>query len=49
METVMIVKGNYIGNTNINIKIYNLILNLLMEHILNNQNIDYNEIANRNV
>ena len=49
METKVIIERKYVGKINLNLKMYSLILNLLMEHLLNNQNVDYNEIAKRNV
>ena len=49
LETKILIERNYIGKTNLNEMIYILLLNLVMEYLLNNQNYDYNKIANRNV
>lgn len=49
METKIIIERTYKGKVNFDMKFYNLILNLVMEYLLNNQNYDYNKIANRNV
>ena len=50
MERIGIIDRTYNGKSKMNDKIYNLILNMIMEHLLNNTLEVYNEIdVNRNV
>ena len=49
LETKILIERKYIGKTNLNEIIYNLLLNLIMDYLLNNQSNDYNKDADRNV
>lgn len=50
METIVIIDRTYNGKSKMNEKIYNLILNMIVEYLLNNPLEVYNEIdVNRNV
>lgn len=50
METIVIIDRIYNGKSRMNEKIYNLIINMSMEYLLNNPLEVYNEIdVNRNV
>lgn len=50
MERIGIIDRTYNGKSKMNDKVYNLILNMIMEHLLNNTLEVYNEIdVNRNV
>ena len=50
METIVIIDRIYNGKSRMNEKIYNLIINMSMEYLLNNPLEVYNEIdVNRNI
>ncbi|MGM9970199.1 MAG: hypothetical protein ACI35S_07375 [Anaeroplasma sp.] len=50
METIVIIDRTYNGKSKMNEKIYNVILNMIMEYLLNNPLEVYNEIdVSRNV
>lgn len=50
MERIGIIDRTYNGKSKMNDKIYNLILNMITEHLLNNTQEMYNEIdVNHNV
>lgn len=45
METIVIIDRTYNGKSKMNEKIYNLILNMIMEYLLNNPLEVYNDVV----